>query len=269
MATVSYRGKTPSTDAALVTKGYIKDRHATLTVNNATIDAIMAPTLANLATQSDVDAGDATRAKKSAVDLADANYLPLSQRGVVNGIASVGADGYVPAAQLPTLITDRSHRLVDASTVNLTGTVSTFTAGIVNENGSITNGKEYQAASLVITDPGFPYLLLPFATVAGRSPNIVSGSYRRGGDTFGKMVILTQNDICWGFGAAGNNTNWAIQQAVPFAGQAGVPSNSTAINGTTTLSLWLSNWGSVSQGNPAYQWTTTGFSFYTWVVPAV
>lgn len=269
MATVSYRGRNPSAEAALVTRGYIEDRHTALTVTDGQIDTIMAPTLASLATKAYVDAADATRAKKTTVDASDANYILATQRGVANGIASLDGTNYVPAAQLPALVTDRSHRIVDAAQVFLTGTTITTRAGIVNEDGSITNGKEFLAATLTVTDPGYKYLVLPFATVAGLCPTAVSGSFRRGGDTYGKMVILTQSDVCWGFGLAGNNTNWAIQQAVPYAGRAGVPNNNTGLTGTTTLSLWLSNWGSAGVGGSEYQWTTTGFSFYTWVVPAV
>lgn len=268
MATVSYRGRTPSSDSSVVTKEYISTRHDQITVTEEDIDGLIAPTLSPLATQSYVDAGDATRAKKAQVDAADLNYIPVSQRGAVNGVASTDASNYVPSGQLPSLITDRQHTLVDSSVVYLTGEQTTTASGSFNGSGGIENGKEYLAARLTVSDPGYDYLLLPFATVLGRSPFSESGSNRLGGLTFGKMAILTQNDVCWGFGIAGNNTYWAVQHAVPFTGPGGVPTNGTALTGSTTLSLWLSNWGTVGGEVLDYQWSNIGFSFYTWVVPA-
>lgn len=264
MAGVSYRGKSPTSDASVVTKKWIEDRHTALTLTDSQIDQVIAPTKALLADKAYVDAGDSTRAKKTLVDAADNTYIPLTERGVAGGVVPLDATNYVPATLIPgTLITDRPHRVVDANQVYLNQVTNTNLSGTVTDGGAVVNGKEYLAATLTVSDPGTPYLLLPFATVAGRCPNVTSGSFRRGGDTFGKMVALTQNDICWGFGMTGNATGWAIQQLLPFTGKGGVPTNATPISGDTTLSLWLSNWSGTT-----YQWASTGFSFYTWVVPA-
>jgi hypothetical protein len=245
MSNLRYAGKAPNSDASVVTKQFIDNRHTAVKVTPTVVNEELAAGTINLATTSYVDAADATRAKKTAVDSADTNYVPNTQIGVANGVASLGADNYVPSAQLPTLSTDRPYTFVDASSVMLSAEVTTTT----------TNSKEYQAATLSITDPGYPYFALPIATVAGSSP---------GGGTYGKISVLSSADVVHGGGLGGPQVTTAVWSLFPYGAQNVTPSTVPPLNGNLTLNLWLACWSGAS-----YKWTPFGFSFFALVVPAV
>jgi hypothetical protein len=60
-----------------------------------------APAVKVLATEGFVRGGLATKASHSDIAMAVSALVPISQKGVADGVASLGADGKVPTAQLP------------------------------------------------------------------------------------------------------------------------------------------------------------------------
>lgn len=268
-----YIGARPAADGAIADKKHVDDRWlaqwlppgqsppadlTTLATAYATrqSQAQAASTAANSApmvAQSYVDAQDALRASKAAVDAGDALRVPKTARGVAGGIATIDAVGYIPSAQLPVLTTERVAQAHTATTVKLT-----------QQDVTSTNTKAYEAASLSIPDPGYPYFALPFAQVLGRCTAQTHGPRRTGGGSYGKLAVLTQGDAVLAGGMTGGQFDWAWAHAVPYAAANSVPANTTVLSGATTLTLWLALWSGTS-----YTFTSTGFSFWALVVPAL
>lgn len=246
-----YVGRAPNTDSSLVTKGHIDTRRNALRVDatylNGVVDAYAAT--ANLTNQAYVDAADATRMKKSAVQAADALYLPTSVRGVANGVASTDAANYIPDGQLYALNGENPIGYIEGSV---------YLAGSQTVNNSAT--KTYLAGSLTISDPGFSYRPLPFAYVRGSCPGVVDHSRRSGGPSRGKMTILSQNDTLFGGGCTAAHFGPTLYPVLPTAPQSTTPSS---ITGTTTLSLWLALYSGTS-----YVFDSTGIKFFCLVFPA-
>ncbi|MDR2413033.1 MAG: hypothetical protein LBD50_02360 [Rickettsiales bacterium] len=64
------------------------------------------PAVKVLATEGFVRGGLATKASHSDIATAVNALVPISQKGVADGVASLGSDGKVPTAQLPTIPAD-------------------------------------------------------------------------------------------------------------------------------------------------------------------
>ncbi|QDH91875.1 hypothetical protein SEA_PHRAPPUCCINO_200 [Mycobacterium phage Phrappuccino] len=253
MTQQKYVGREPNSDSSMMSKGYIDQRHAQSAVTPEYVTgAVVAYAAANTLVDEDyVTTADGSRAKKTAVDAADTNYLPLTARGAANGVASLDASLRIPNAQLPSpLVTERLIRTVEAQSVFLTSEQS------VSSNST----KALQAAALTIADPGYPYLVVPMATVTGRCPGTPDHSRRVGGPSRGKMTILAQDDTLYGGGVT-NNAYGAMPYLVhPTALQGATP---TPITGTLTLNLWLALYSGGS-----FIFGPAAFRFWAMVAPA-
>lgn len=252
MVAPKYVGRAPNSDASIVAKGFADAEHARLAVTPAYVDGAVAAHVAaaGLVDKTYIDGADLTRATKAAVDAADATYLPLDARGVSGGVASTDANNFIPASQLPALVTENIVGYVEASTVFLTAPQTVSSSAT----------KTYQAASLTIEDPGYPYRPLPFAYVAGICPEPIDHLRRKGGTSKGKMVILSSTDALYGGGMALNALGLAHYAAVPTAPQNTTPS---VVNGDLTLNLWLSLLSGTS-----YRFEPTEFRFFSYIWPA-
>lgn len=242
-------GRTPNSDASVITKAWADNQHTAVSVTDGYIDGKVGVHAANtgLVTESYVDNADHARATKVAVDAADALYVPLSQRGVAGGVASVGSSGFVPSGQLPALRTERPSLTIPATTVFLSS----------EQTISGTTTKTYQAALIEIPDPGYPYLLMPMAFVSGRSTGTLDHSPRVGGTSRGKMAILGQDDTVYGGGIADNSFATAVHPVLPTTiNTAPVP-----VAGATTLRLWLS----LHSGASGYVFSPVLFRFFTYL----
>lgn len=74
-------------------------------------------------------------ADKNGADIA-ATYIPLTQKGVANGIATLGSDGKVPAAQLPSYVDDVIEGYCQSSTEFLLNK-SDSSSKVTGESGKI------------------------------------------------------------------------------------------------------------------------------------
>lgn len=255
MSNLKYVGRTPDGDSSILPKSYVDTTYATLKVDNVYVDSQIVVYTPAMVTPAYVDAEDALRAHKTDVDTADLNYVATTQRAVANGVASIGSDGYIPSAQLPTVISDRVPVFVNGSITMVAPHTCTHTTT-----------KEFQAGSMTISDPGYPYRPLVFAVFQGGGTGDTTPVDRwTGTGTYGKVVVLGPSDAVYAAGLSTGNFRNSFCYALPYAIGSQTPSS---VTGSLTLDLWLSLWSSA--GDPGgYTFTTTGIQFFAMVFPAI
>lgn len=256
---LQYVGRAPDSDFVVVNKGYVDTRYGQLsadaTYTNAAAAAVIAGTNAGntsgpLTTQSHTDAGDSVLAHKTDVNAADATFLALTDIGVASKAASLDTNLFVPSAQinLATLLTDKVATVAANPSVNFTSHLVTTT--------TIT---EFAAATLAIPDPGYPYHILPFATVQGAAVGVTDRLYRTGVGCYGRIAILDQNSRVWGGVACTGDPRPGYYHCLPHAASGATPTNTSPATGASTLTMYFS----LLSGNASgYQFTNTNFVFY-------
>lgn len=247
-----YVGRQPDSDAAITNKQYVDTRYGQVAVDLSYVNSAAASAAATLVTQSYVDARDNTKAKITAVQAADTNYIPATQRAAANGVASLGSDGFVPSGQLPTTLVDRSSTSANVTTVLFTSRVVTSTAT-----------KEFQAATVEISDPGYPYYPLVFGRIEGFC-SVQNQIRRSGGGSLGKMAVLDPSNQLWAAGIAmgtWQQTSWNFS---PACDPSVTPLTRPPMTGNTLLSLYISLWSGT-----AYTFVNDNLAFSVAVVPGV
>ena len=242
MAELKYVGKPADNDLGLMTHGDVNQRFATQYVSQADVDAVVNPQLPPLVSLSYVQQQDALIARTTYVDQQDALYELRSDRGVANGIAYLGADGKLPAEQMPTLVGNKTRIYRTTTPSNTTWT-------------SISTSTERTIDSMSIDDPGYPYTIIATATLACRSEGDFSHAAAeiRIGSTSGTA-------ISHGYGTEQQSWHWikVLPQAV--SGNAGV-----VRTGATTLYLR----GYRESGDASIDFSDSAYSMYVWIVPAI
>lgn len=252
MTGLQYRGRVPDTDFSVLHKKWADDNYDLVKVDAAFVNNAVATEGIPLVSQTYVDNQDNLREKITAVDTADLGYLLATVLGTASGVASIGADGYVPSAQLPTLTTERKPFVVNATEVLMTGTHEVTTL----------NNKEYRAANLTITDPGFPYIPLFFAYVSGGSLNGVQPSRMLGTGSYGQISVLRSDNLKYAWTLCNSKKALDTFCAMPFADTTINPTVLPPLYGTTQWSLWLGLWS-----GSTFTFTPTGFRFFAFVWP--
>lgn len=252
MGTLRYRGRPPDTDFTLMAKSAIDARYNAIKVDNAFVNSAVATEALVLSTPAYVDQQDNLRDHLTDVDAADATYLPTSSLGVANGVASLGTDNYVPAGQLPTVQTERRPFLVNASQVLLT-------AG--QEITTVTN-KGYEAARLVINDPGYAYIPVFSAYVLGGAVNSAPPSRILGSGSYGQVTVLRSDGVkyAWCFCTPTNVLDYFC--AMPFGDTSTNPTSMPPLYGTTNWSMWLGLWS-----GSTYSFYPGNLKFFCMVYP--
>lgn len=247
---IDYVGRTPDSDHSMMSKKWVDDRYAQVKVDNAYIDATVAAATANLVNPTYVNAQDALRASIASVDAADALYIPTSQEGQPGGVPVIAPNGYIPAAQLPTLQTQRKPVFKNYDTLYLSGSYE------------VTSDTRYRAARLVLPDPGFPYVPLVFASVRGGATNGIqsTGSRSNGAGSLGEITVLDEDDVVYAWTVCTDFKTMAFHKALPFADTASVPGEGLA--GPRDLSLWFS----LNAGN-SYIFNSQDLTFYAILWP--
>lgn len=265
MATLRYVGR-PSDDLfGVLSKKWVDDRYVQTKVDIAYVNAISAEAAALLATPSYVTTQDGQRASKAAVDAADNGYLLKSQRGLPNGVASIGADGFIPASQVPSPETQRKPIFRDASvagvgTVYLASDRSITSTADPNPN----DAGQFKAATLTIQDPGFPYIPLTFASIQGGATQGSQGIRVYGTGTYGLATAWGSDGKRYAQAVCTDTKTLSHHLVLPLARIDDVPYQ---VKGNLTLELWLSLL-EMGAGATAYVFTPTDFMFYTLVYPA-
>jgi hypothetical protein len=239
VAPLPYLGRQPDNDLALMSKGAIDDRFAETSLNLQAVDDAVIPRRTELVLPSYYQEQDALRARKTYVDTQDDKYELRTSRGAANGLAPLGADGKIPAVNLPTA---EDYPVLTYSGTNTT----TSWTGLSSMR---------RLGDLSIPDPGYPYQILVFAHVGCRSEADWSRPqihvYRN----------TTSYPIAMGFGTESQQWHWI--KALPIA-----PTDSTAgvrFTGASNLEMW----GSRNSGSATIAFTTTGFRFTAFVYPAI
>ncbi|QIG58153.1 hypothetical protein SEA_SKOG_1 [Gordonia phage Skog] len=247
---LDYVGRTPDSDHSIMSKKWVDDRYASVKVDSAYINTTVAAATVSLVNPTYVNAQDALRASIASVDSADALYVPTSQEGQPGGVPTIGANGYIPPAQLPALQTQRKPVFKNYDTLYLSGSYE------------VTSDNRYRAARLVIPDPGYPYVPLVFATVRGGAVNGIqaTGSRATGAGSFGEITVLDDDDVCYAWTVCGDVKAMAFHKAIPFADTNDVPAAGLA--GPRDLSLWFS----LNAGN-SYIFSSQDLSFYAIIWP--
>lgn len=252
MSGLLYVGRAPDSDFSVVPKSYVDARYNTIKVDNAYITSAVNAQSSALVTQSYVDSQDALRATKANVDSADAAYVPTSNVGVANGLVPLDNNSYVLSANLPTLVTNRKPIYVPATSVTLSGSRDVIT----------TNAREYQAASLSIPDPGFPYIPLLFAQIQGGAVNTTPAGIGLGTASYGQVSILDSGNVKYGWCLCTSSNYLNFHTAIPFADGTTNPTSRPPIQGASTFGLWLALWGGTN-----YTFTSTDLNFFALVYP--
>lgn len=266
MALFEYVGRTPDSDATVVTKAYADAQNAAVAVTNAFIDSQCLIQGPNLVSQAFVDQQVANYATQTAVNNALTPYAPLSILGAHSGAAQADSSGLIPSGQLPTLVT---NRLPLSYNINTTGTNflggSTFTT-------TTTNIGEYIIASIPIPDPGFPWIPFAYAYISAQSGGTPSGTRFNGNGNFGFLAVIPPSGVSNTIYASGvctddPVTNW--YQALPHGYATNPQSPQTPLTNPPILGpLTLNLTGCCWSGN-AYSWNGPNLVFHITVMPAM
>lgn len=249
---LEYRGRAPDSDFSVVHKKWADDHYTLIKVDTAYVNTQVATAVVNLADPAFVDAQDNLRAKTALVDAADALYVPLTQKGQPNGVASIGSDGYVIPSQLPALTTERKPVSKNVDTIYLSGT-----RGVTN-----LTPKEFKAATLTFADPGFPYIPLVIASVQGGATSGTQGPKTIGGGSYGQISVLDADDKRYAWAVCTDQKSLSYHLAIPY----GEPLRAVpySVSGALTLDLWLGLWS-----GSAYTFTSDNLVFYLVAYPSM
>jgi hypothetical protein len=251
VSALGYKGRAPDSDYSVLHKKWVDDRYAAQKVDNTYINAQVAAKIAaaGLVDQLYVDQQDATLAHKAAVDSADYNYLPASQLGTAGGVAQLGADIYVPAANLPPLQTERAPYFKNADSIFLTGT----------RDVSQVNPKEFEAARLTIPDLGFSYTPLLFAVIQGGAINAPNPLGRAmGTGNYAQISVLHTDNSRRALTITSGQKAFDFFVCMPSADVA------TPLAGANTFGLWLG-----MQTGTTYSFKAEGLRFWAMCFPAL
>lgn len=262
MGSLQYIGRSPDSDSSVTTKKYAVDFDATVAVTEDWVQAAISAKLPYLTTNTYVDQRDALRAKKSAVDAADNSYVPLTQVGQPNGVATLDSDGNVTSSQLPTGIqTNRVPLYYNAATqgtIDL-GSGSTHTC-------TTTTTREYRIASITIPYPGFAWYPMCFGQVVGYAQGTDNGRFE-GNTNYGALTVQPPagtSDIVYAKGIGGSDIHPNFYQLFPYGGANTTPITQPHLHTSLQLDLYGSCW----TGNQ-YVWSGSNLMFHVLVMPAI
>ena len=270
-----YVGRPPDSDGCIAPKSYADTQYAAQAVTTAIVNNKIAIAAGTLTTKAYVDQQDALRAHKTDVSAADANYVVTTALGAPNGVASLDASGFLPAAQLPAgIVTDRVARcfsIVSPAGV-LGGTPGgTEAVGSVQLTGehvvSTTVPREYQIATISVPDLGYAYRVLPFAWVAGKAGGDIPATRHTGNSNYGLLSVMAPPEVGDTVYAAGvcTGTPYAdMYGVVPYATPGQTPLTVPAINGALELRLYGSCWS-----GGAYIFAPVNLVYFVLCLPAL
>lgn len=258
-----YVGRPPDSPSVVGTATYAQSEDAANLVTPTWIGQQVTQAVKNLVTPAWVAEQAAEYLPQSTVTAALSSYIPDSELGATNGIAVANGSGTIPSAQLPTLVTNNLAQAYDAvahGTVFLP-TATTYT--VTTENIG-----EFVLANVVIPNPGYPWIPLPFGYVLGYSSATPSGSRLVGNGDVGFLAVTVPGETTpvYGMGLMTADTLPNYYPIVPSVdGLASIsPFNQPALQGGATLQLSACNFSGSS-----YTVSGSGLVFYVLVLPAL
>jgi hypothetical protein len=259
-----YLGDTSDGDYSIVTKSYAD----TYFRNNGIVDSswvtsrcnsVSSNVLSQSQVSASINATDSTGSRLyptiSQLNALKDTYADTSLLGAANGIAVSNFTGGLNPIYVPSnIITDNKAIFYDCLNYSTSYRPTGFT-GSATYVASGNNTTGFEAARVTIPDPGFSYYLMNFVYIKGKA---------KGSATFptlavstlnvGNIIVATtagsnsipKNYFARGVAAPSPNINWHV--AVPFVFPWGdsAPTKprtgTTAFTGSTSLSLYLSNY---------------------------
>lgn len=267
MSGISYVGRNPDTDSSVVPKTWADNQQTAVAVTTDWVNSQIATEISNdqLQTNTYVNTQDALRAHKTDVDAADTAYIPATDLGIVNGIASLDANGSVTASQVPAGLS--TSRVAQTYTAASNGHVY-LAPGSTHQVNSTTI-REYKLADVTVPDPGYPWRPLCFGLVGGWSNGgSVPSSRGSGTGNLGKLTVLPPvevSDVVYGIGVCtGAYQKLSYYTVLPYAASGATPINVSPITGSLELDLWACCYSLTG-----YVFSGTGLMFQVICVPAV
>lgn len=255
-----YVGKSPTSDAIIVPKGFADTTSTTLRVDENFVNAEIADQILvnDLRAPSYVTTQDNLRAHLSAVSAADANYLATTTLNAVNGVAGLDSSGNLFSAQVPSgVVTDRVFTTVTGTNILGSGAVQTV---------STDNYRETAIATATVTDPGYPWYPLPFALVQGGSiTGSTPASRTLGNGNYGLLAVVPPagvSDTVYGAVVCNPIPHYNFYFLLPYAGSG---RNPTALTGSLQLDLYASCYN----GTGGYSFKGENMAYWVLVVPAI
>lgn len=266
MSGLQYVGKNPDSDNTIITMAAADAVDQTLVVSTTYVNGIVSQKTTPLVDKDYIDQQDALRAHIFSVDLMDENYIPVSELGQPNGVATVDNFGNITAGQIPsTAITDRPTLYYEAASQG----IIYLTPGNTHTVSSTANSREYRLASIMVPDPGYPWYPLCFGFVQGYAGGADPGRGHTNSN-LGQLTVQAPQGIsdtiyssCIGTSDLVTN-NYTL---IPYAA-AGAPATTPANHPPVTGSLQLDLYGSCYQGS-SYTWSGTGLIYYIFVFPSM
>jgi hypothetical protein len=259
-----YVGRTPDTDAVIVPKSFADTTVTQLEPTPAYVTAqINAAITANtLETQAYIDGVNANLAHKSAVDAADASYVPATTINAPNGIAGLDASGSIMTGQLP----------AGVATDDVIAVYDVYTAGTIILAGSHTvataNLREYQIASITIPDPGYAWRPIPLGWVQGGDVTALAPPSRlQGTGNYGMLAVMDASGVSnqvHGVGICTDSYFYRQYPVLPYAAPSQTALSVAPLIGGATLGLYASVYSGRS-----YTFTNTGLVYQIFCFPAV
>jgi len=280
MAALGYVGRGPGANDIVVPKKYADAQGNAAVVTPDYVNAQVAQVAPYLTTKSYVDQQNALYAQQSAVTAADNTYVANSALNAPNGVAGLDPSGDLPAARIPNGV--RVDRVIDSYSVGfqaaaagvLGGTLSTMThaIGVPLLTGSrfVSSQvvRELALAMVVIPDPGYPWIPLPFGWVAGNAAGGDKPSVRTAGNSnYGQLTVMpphSVSDQVYGMGICTASYYTGYYPIMPAAFETQTPTTVPPINGGLELDLY----GCCFAGQN-YQFFAANMSFWVLVVPAL
>lgn len=282
MASLTYVGRAPDSDASVVPKSYADSQEAALAVTTTIVDNIIATAAVNLTSQAYVDAQDGLRAHRSDVTAADATFVASTALGAASGVASLDSGGNLVSTQVPSsgVVTDRifkCYSLAQTGTLPVLGGTSGSVTGAIGTqllgSGSTrtvntTNVREFKLASIPVPDPGFPWRPLPFAWIQGNSSaSPVPANRQVGTGNFGLVTCCPPSgvsDTVYGIAICTGSYFTDTYMLTPFAGANQTHLSVPPINGALQLDLYCSCWSGTT-----YSFLGANLTFFVLVVPSL
>ena len=274
MSGLQYVGRTPDSDSSVINKSYADALDDTLVVTTDYVNSVISTKATPLTTPAYVDQQDLLRAKKLSVDIMDENYVPLTELGQANGVATTDNYGSITTAQIPSsAVTNRTSLYYEASSQGVVYMApdeahSTPQLPFTHPVISTSNTREFRLASIYVTDPGYPWYPLAFAWVLGKSGGTDPGQGHTNTNV-GQLVVQPPQGVSDSIYASAiclSSMKYNFHNVLPSGGVASppvTPLNFPAVTGPLQLDLY----GSCYTGS-SYIWSGVGLVYYILVFPA-
>lgn len=196
MTAQRYAGRSPDSDASIMTQDQVTQRFQATSVDLAYLDSSIDARASSLALKTYVDSRDQSFALKTAVDSADSAYALRTDRSATNGIATLDASGLAKVENMPTVRPDRAPVHYGITRWYLSG--STQISGTAETT--------YRMCEVTYSDPGWPFIPMVFGSFQCKSEEFT---------VFGRVIAKMANGDTAGQGLSTASLEWHSAAVIP------------------------------------------------------